>query len=119
MRQCPACGGAFHGPSLTCAHCGAIPPSRDGIPCFAPELADSAEGFEPAAFARLADVEPRSFWFRARNPLIVELVRRCFPTAASALEVGCGTGYVLQALHERCGLRVTGTELHPEGLVHA
>jgi len=104
---------------VRCLHCGATPPSRDGIACFAPELADSAEGFDPGAFARLAEVEPRSFWFRSRNALIVELVPRWFPTARSALEIGCGTGYVLQALHERCGLRVTGTELHPEGLRYA
>ena len=35
------------------------------------------------------------------------------------LEVGCGTGYVLQALVHECGLIATGSELHAEGLYHA
>lgn len=35
------------------------------------------------------------------------------------LEVGCGTGYVLRALARECGLRVTGSELFPEGIEYA
>jgi SAM-dependent methyltransferase len=74
-------------------------------------------GFDPALFAYLAELEPRSFWFRARNRLIVSAVRRHFPHARTLLEVGCGTGFVLAALQEAFpGLHLTGSELFREGL---
>jgi SAM-dependent methyltransferase len=77
----------------------------------------AAEGFDAALFERLARAEPESFWFRARNRLIVSTLRRFFPDARSLLEVGCGTGFVLAALREAFPeLRLVGSELFPEGL---
>src|SRR5712691_5191111 len=74
-------------------------------------------GFDPALSAYLAELEPRSFWFRARNRLIVSAVRRYFPQARTLLEVGCGTGFVLAALQQAFpGLHLTGSELFREGL---
>jgi SAM-dependent methyltransferase len=74
-------------------------------------------GFDPELFEPFADVEERSFWFRARNRLIVSMFRRHFPEARSFLEVGCGGGIVLAALHEALpNLRVVGGELYSEGL---
>lgn len=76
------------------------------------------EGFEPEAFVQLAELEDRSWWFRARNRLIEQTVRRFFPHAASVLEIGCGTGYTLNALHRALPrAELTGTELFEEGLV--
>ncbi len=68
---------------------------------------------------RLAELEDKSFWFRARNRLIVELVSELTTPGSSFLEVGCGTGYVLQALADDCGLSVTGAELFSDGLEYA
>jgi SAM-dependent methyltransferase len=74
-------------------------------------------GFDRELFEPLAGVEERSFWFRARNRLIVSAVRRHFPAAESFLEIGCGSGIVLSALHEvRPDLRLVGVELYKEGL---
>ncbi len=76
-----------------------------------------SEGFDPAYFERLAELEPRSFWYRSRNRLIVSTLRRHFPEAGSLLEVGCGTGFVLAGLRrELPALRLVGSELFPEGL---
>lgn len=119
MRRCLACARSFTGATWRCPRCGWAPEIVDGVPRFAPELADRDIGFDPADFDRLAEVESRSFWFRARNQLIVALLARHLPGARSVLEVGCGTGYVLRALHEDAGLAVTGTELHPAGLSRA
>jgi SAM-dependent methyltransferase len=74
-------------------------------------------GYDAALFEAIAAAEPGSFWFRARNRLVVSTVRRHFPGAASLLEVGCGTGFVLSALREAFpALRLVGSELHEEGL---
>lgn len=80
----------------------------------------SRESFDPNLFEPLADVEERSFWFRARNRLIVSTFRRRFPDATSFLEVGCGGGVVLAALAEALPqLRLVGGELYEEGLAVA
>jgi SAM-dependent methyltransferase len=77
----------------------------------------SRPSFDPDLFEPLAGVEERSFWFRARNRLIVSTVRRHFPAAGSFLEIGCGSGIVLAALREVMPeLRLVGVELYEEGL---
>jgi SAM-dependent methyltransferase len=74
-------------------------------------------GFDRELFAYLAAVEPRSFWFRARNRLIVSTIARHFPAARSILELGSGTGFVLAALREAFpNVELGGSELFPEGL---
>jgi SAM-dependent methyltransferase len=79
----------------------------------------AAQGYDPRFFERLAAVEARSFWFQARNQLIVHLVSQVVRPGDRFLEVGCGTGFVLSALSRECGLQVTGAEQFPEALEHA
>jgi len=76
-------------------------------------------GYDPELFAQLASVEEKSFWFRARNRLIVGLASNLTRPGDQFLEIGCGTGYVLEAIVRECGLRATGGELYAEGLEHA
>jgi SAM-dependent methyltransferase len=78
------------------------------------------ESFDRDLFEPLADVEERSFWFRARNRLIVSTFRRHFADARSFLEVGCGGGVVLAAIAEALpDIRLVGGELYEEGLAVA
>ena len=82
-----------------------------------PRPSSAASGYDVALYDEIAEAESRSFWFRARNRLIVSTVRRHFPYAQSLLEVGCGTGFVLAALREAFpGMRLVGAELFAEGL---
>ena len=91
-----------------------------GFRLFAPDLADSNEGFEVGAFERLARLEPASFWFRSRNRLVIQLIRRHFSQARSLLEIGCGTGFVLAGVNEAMPeVRLVGSDLHPAGLAFA
>lgn len=87
---------------------------------FAPELAADSEGFEANYFATLAQLEAGNFWFRARNRLIIWALQRYFSQAASFMEIGCGTGFVLsgvrQALPE---LILSGSEIFSDGLTFA
>lgn len=80
---------------------------------------DVQQGYDPHFFSELAAVEDRSFWFRGRNRLLVQLVSKFARPGDSFLEIGCGTGYVLRGLARECGLRVTGSELFAEGLTVA
>lgn len=124
-RICPHCrakdeiraGEAIWPAGWSCPHCGHAIEARDGVPIFAPDLADTVSGMDPAAFAALARHEAGNFWFVPRNRLITGLLDRYFPAAETVMELGCGTGFVLAAI---AGMkpwrRVVGSELHPAGL---
>lgn len=83
-------------------------------------MAAQRGGFPEDAFTRLAQVEPGNYWFEARNHLIVWALRRYFPQAASFLEIGCGTGFVLQAVHTHLpDLALTASDFMDNGLAIA
>ena len=116
MKICPHCEARFDTPEWTCPVCGKQP-HGDRFLMFAPELDASDEGFELTSFAHLAQLEATSFWFRARNRLVAQLLRRHFPSARKLLEIGSGTGYVLAGLRRALPqLELVGAELHTAGL---
>jgi SAM-dependent methyltransferase len=120
MKRCLACGGTFYGEGWSCPSCGSAPRIVDGFLAFAPELAASNDGMAPDAHHRLEAAQSGSFWFRARNRLIADLVRRHFSGATSLLEIGCGTGYVLAGLQAACpSMRLAGSEIYANGLPYA
>jgi SAM-dependent methyltransferase len=84
--------------------------------------ADSG-GYDPQFFARIAAVEDRHFWFRARNRVIAAAVGslvRILSPGYRVLEVGCGTGGVLRMLSEVCQTgEVIGCDLYPEAVEFA
>jgi ubiquinone/menaquinone biosynthesis C-methylase UbiE len=66
---------------------------------------------------RLTELEATSWWFRERANLIVWAVRRFFPEARSFLDVGCGTGVVLEALATASPeMSLAGCDLSDAGL---
>lgn len=127
-RRCLACGAVEPVASSErvwpvgwrCSVCGDVVAQSDGIPMFAPELADTISGMDPKNFEALSKIEAELFWFVARNELIVGLINKFFPGARRFLEVGCGNGAVLRAIaRSRTWDRLVGSELHPSGLTHA
>ena len=86
----------------------------------APAGLPAGGGYDPDCFARLAPVEDRHFWFRARARVITAVARRlarAWPPGYRVLEVGCGAGGTLRALERGCpGGRLIGMDLHREGL---
>jgi SAM-dependent methyltransferase len=128
FRRCLSCGAldavdakaAVWPLGWQCHICGHVVPQAEGIPMFAPELADTINGFDPKYFEELSELEAEYFWFVARNELIVGLVNKFFPDARRFLEIGCGNGAVLRAIAKsRPWQRLVGSELHPSGLAYA
>jgi SAM-dependent methyltransferase len=114
---CPRCGSGFASDRWLCPQCGFEPAILAGYPAFAPELAHAEEGYDPAHFSALAELEAGNFWFRARNRLIIWALGHYFPGARRFLEAGCGTGFVLSGVATAFpGLEISGTEVAAEGL---
>ena len=127
-RRCLACNAAEPIASIEpvwplgwqCPACGRVVAQDEGIPMYAPDLADTIDGFDPADFDSLSGVEAKHFWFVARNQLFVGLANKFFPDARRFLEIGCGNGAVLRAMAaSRHWDRIVGSELHPSGLAYA
>jgi len=74
-------------------------------------------------YERLYSVEQKHFWHRTRKQTILavakELVKE-LPRNYQVLEIGCGTGDVLQSLQRICsGGKVTGVDVDSEALGYA
>jgi dolichyl-phosphate beta-glucosyltransferase len=66
-------------------------------------------------FEAMARLETEHWWFRAKRELVAELVGAPIEPAAIAVDVGCGTGAMLEDLH-RLGWVTVGTDLSPYAL---
>jgi SAM-dependent methyltransferase len=115
MKACLECAAQIEGDTWDCTHCGWHAVNRRGYVDLAAE--GGHDGFLTESFALLPELEERSFWFRNRNALIGWALDAYAPAAASFLELGCGTGYVLQGLAQRRPeMQLVGGEPHAEGL---
>lgn len=120
MKLCLACGYSFESEKWVCPGCEHQPSEHDGLVRFCDDPPAETGGFKKEYFARLAQLEPGNFWFRARNQLIIWALQTYFPTATSLFEVGCGTGFVLAGIRQAAtGLRLAGSELFRDGLLFA
>ena len=72
-------------------------------------------------FDVLYELESKSFWFVARNRLIKHLFQQYLQgiDKPKILEIGCGTGFVLQELSKNKNYILQGSELRLEGLKFA
>ncbi|HEY8607339.1 MAG TPA: class I SAM-dependent methyltransferase [Noviherbaspirillum sp.] len=76
--------------------------------------------FQSSSFAKLAEVESGHWWFQGRNQLLLWALARKAKRFQSFLEVGCGTGYVLEAVSTAYpSSELHGAEYFEEGLEYA
>jgi SAM-dependent methyltransferase len=120
MKVCLHCKYIFSFDEWTCPSCGHQPVRLNGIEAHAPEFANGGGGFKPEYFSELSRLEGESFWFRARNELILWALQTYKPDANTFLEVGCGTGFVLSGIARTYPkLALSGSEIFLAGLSHA
>ena len=70
---------------------------------------------DEALWDAIARVERRHWWFRGRREVIARVLERELAPAAAVLDVGCGTGFVL----ERLAARFDVLGLEPDASVRA
>ncbi|MCC6695731.1 MAG: class I SAM-dependent methyltransferase [Candidatus Hydrogenedentes bacterium] len=100
MKICPHCQSPFDSTEWKCPICSFAPPTDDGILLLAPDVDMQDTTSKAERVHRAPRKEEKNFWFEARNRIIVCSIRRYFSTAKAFLEIGCGNGVVLQAIHE-------------------
>jgi SAM-dependent methyltransferase len=71
--------------------------------------------FTPDRLERLSQIEQWHFWFVGRQQLIMQLLREYVGNWDFVLDIGCGTGHLLQSLRLQ-GFRTVGLDRRPEGL---
>jgi ubiquinone/menaquinone biosynthesis C-methylase UbiE len=91
-----------------------------GFQCFAPELALENTDYDPKHFRTLVTLEDNSFWFQARNRIILWSLSRFFQGARSLLEIGVGTGFVMRELRRALPeASLWASDIHVQGLQFA
>lgn len=124
VARCPSCGGRIRlgtsavGGGWTCDRCMGVYPAVDGVLVLG--SVQDAGDYPGGAEELVAEVEQDHFWFRERNRLIIATCESVSGTLAGRriLEVGCGTGFVLEGL-EKAGGIVCGVDSSLVGLRYA
>ncbi len=120
MKYCPFCAQVFENSDWHCPNCGWKPEKRDNVLIFAPELESPNSGFRSSSFALLASLEANYFWFRVRNELIIWALEKYGAKISSFMEIGCGTGFVLQGIARSFPeIRLAGSEIYTKGIAFA
>jgi SAM-dependent methyltransferase len=120
MKRCLHCSKVFESFNWHCPRCGWQPERIGDLLVFSPELAQNNRGFKASYFGPLAAMEAGHFWFRARNTLIIWALGKFGTSFASFMEIGCGTGFVLQGVARSFPeSRLVGIEIYPDGIAFA
>lgn len=76
--------------------------------------------FPSNAFAQLSEAESGHWWFRSRNRVLLWSLATKVKSFSNFLEIGCGTGYVLEGISKTFpDVELSGAEYYEEGLVFA
>lgn len=90
-----------------------------GIKCYHAESAECYADYPSLGFDLTEQLEETHFWFRARNRILIQLILKYTQTAATFLEIGCGTGFFLRELAKQSNLQLTGSDIYLAGLRYA
>jgi len=83
-----------------------------------PQRLGQVQAYYDRIAPRLVAVEDRNWHLQSRMSLVLETIDGYAAPAGRALDVGCGTGFLLERLAER-GFSGIGVDLSPESVAHA
>lgn len=66
--------------------------------------------------AGMREVEERHWWFQGRREILVRLLGAHLESGSRLLDVGCGTGFLLEAVADR--YRIAGLDLSPQAVAY-
>lgn len=78
--------------------------------------------YPKSKFNELINIESKSWWFRAREEIILWVILNIIKPSKHTqyLEVGCGTGYMLKGVNNAFPeLNISGSEYYAEGVTFA
>ncbi len=102
MKRCLECGAGFDAEGWKCPGCGFAPKTVQGWPTFAEDMIDDGpKMFDRDVYSRIVSCERQSFYFRARRRLIIWAIFKHFPKLTNFLDMGTGTGFVLEEIRRR------------------
>lgn len=119
MKICIYCKNTINSTNWYCGRCCSEPPIESSVRLLAPEL-DASLGFDDEFFPLLEGVENDHFWFKSRNILIRFLLQKFHSNCEKFLEIGCGTGFVLDAIRKASPAAfITASEISVQGIKFA
>ena len=98
MKICLNCKKFFFSIRWFCKDCGWSPKKIKGFIHFSSSKANSKIGYDPNWYKELSQLEIGNFWFENRNKFINWVSKKYLPNKSRYLEIGCGTGFVLEML---------------------
>ncbi len=117
MKICIACGKSFISVDWVCPHCGKAPMLNGKFLSFISDVEKPSDSYDSKYFSELYQIESGHFWFQYRNRRILWALKTFFPSARNVLEIGCGTGFVINNIHRQYpDLVISGSDLYLEGL---
>lgn len=92
----------------------------NGIKCYSPGKANDYSDYPDSGFDVTETNSTKSFWVSSRNRLFTSLLKRCLERSVGKrfLEIGCGTGDLLQKVVECGDFHATGSEIYQKGLYY-
>ena len=117
MKKCLKCAHEFESNVWYCPMCFWKPEWHNQVPIISSKYFNENNSFDAAYFVPLAEKEAGHFWFRMRNKLIIWVIRKYGKNLSSFLEIGCGTGFVLQCISKIFPkMRIIGSDIYLEGI---
>lgn len=119
MKRCVSCDMSLENDtSWNCPNCGSTPGSVEGFRYFGTAAKpEKPLEFDDVTFRRMADMEVRSFYFRARRSIVLWLLEKHFGGMKKYLDFGCGTGFLFKSVQDRWpALEASGSDLSVDSL---